>query len=488
MKQANDGNYLTGATSGLSKHWQAINWHKVEGEVRRLQMRIAKAVREGKSNKAKSLQWVLSHSFSAKLLAVKRVTSNRGARTPGVDGQTWNTPAKKMKGVLSLKRKGYKALPLRRVEIPKSSGKTRPLGIPTMRDRAMQALYLLCLEPIAETKADSNSYGFRPYRACRDAIGQCFNALAKSYSPRWVLDADIEACFDCIDHNWLLENTPLDKKVLTQWLRCGYFQSRRLFPTKAGTPQGGIISPTLANMTLDGLEQVIKKSCPSRRKVNFIRYADDFIVTADCRELIKENIIPAIQGFLAQRGLKLSEEKTRIVRIEEGFDFLGQYLRKYGNKLMITPSKKNMKDFLDKVREKVRRANGWKCADLIKTLNPVIRGWCYYHRCVQSSRAFAYATHIILNALRRWATRRHRKKNYKWIKQKYFSKSTTVWVFSCFIKIKDETVKLLELIKPTLVKIVRYYKIKGAANPYDPKYLDYFAMRTKLSNVRPVTI
>jgi RNA-directed DNA polymerase len=489
MKQANDSkSYLTGATSGLGNYWMAINWSKVADEVSRLQMRIAKAVREEKWNKVKSLQWTLTHSFSAKLLAVKRVTFNRGARTPGVDGQVWNTPAKKMKGALSLNRKGYKALPLRRVDIPKSPGKTRPLGIPTMRDRAMQALHLLSLEPIAETTADPNSYGFRPYRACRDAIGQCFIALARSYSPKWVLDADIKACFDWINHDWLLQNIPMDKMVLTQWLKCGYFHNKRLFPTKAGTPQGGIISPTLANMTLDGLEEVIKKSCPRRRKVNFIRYADDFIVTADSRELIGENIIPAINRFLAERGLKLSEEKTRIVRIEEGFDFLGQHLRKYGNKLITTPSKKNMKDFLDKVHEIIRKANGWKCADLIKTLNPIIRGWCYYHRCVQSSKAFAYTTNIILNALLRWATRRNRKRSYKWIKRKYFEKSATAWVFACFIKLKDGMVKLLELIKPTQVQLVRYYKIKGAANPYDPQYFDYFAMRNRLSNVRPITI
>ena len=178
---------LTGATSISGQHWKAINWQKVKAEVKRLQMRIAKAVREGKSaNKIKVLQWMLSHSFSAKLLAVRRVTSNKGARTPGVDGEIWNTPAKKMKGTLSLIRKGYKALPLLRVLIPKRNGKYRPLGIPTIKDRATQALYLLTLEPIAETTADPNSYGFRYYRACRDAIAQCFCALAKSYSPKWL--------------------------------------------------------------------------------------------------------------------------------------------------------------------------------------------------------------------------------------------------------------------------------------------------------------
>jgi len=297
---------LTGATSSLGKHWQAINWQKANAEVKRLQMRIAKAVREGKSaNKINALQWILSHSYSAKLLAVKQVTSNKGAKTLGVDGEIWNTPARKIKGTLSLKRKGYKALPLRRILIPKKNGKKRPLGIPTIKDRAMQALYLLTLEPIAETKADKNSYGFRQYRACRDAIAQCFCSLGKSYSPKWILEADIKGCFDWIDHNWLLNNIPVDKWMLKQWLKCGYFQDTKLFPTMSGTPQGGILSPTLANMTLDKLETAIKKACPRRRKVNFIRYADDFIVTADSRELIEENIIPAIKEFLGAKRLRV---------------------------------------------------------------------------------------------------------------------------------------------------------------------------------------
>lgn len=223
---------VSGATFGLGSQWKAIDWKKVESEVFRLQVRIAKAVMAGKWNKVKSLQWIITHSWHAKLLAVKRVTSNRGARTSGIDGVIWNTPARKMKGALSLVRRGYRAQPLRRVRIPKKKGKSRPLGIPILKDRAMQALYLLALEPVAESTADPNSYGFRLYRACRDAIEQCFCALAKSNSARWVLDADIKACFDGISHQWLLDNIPIDKKMLAQWLRCGYVEHRTLFSSR----------------------------------------------------------------------------------------------------------------------------------------------------------------------------------------------------------------------------------------------------------------
>ncbi len=473
---------LTGAASCLGSHWKTIDWKKVKAEAKRLQVRIAKAVREGKRNKARSLQWVLSHSFSAKLLAVKMATSTKGARTAGVDGIKWNTPAKKMRGVLSLKRRGYKSQPLRRVEIPKRNGKKRPLGIPTIKDRAWQALYLLTVQPVAETTADDNSYGFRFYRACRDAISQCFNALAKSYSPKWILDADIKTCFDWIDHDWLKVNILIDKKMLSQWLKSGYVQHRKLFPTKAGTPQGGIISPTLANMTLDGLEKVIKESCPPRRKVNFVRYADDFICTAESRELLENNILPAINEFLRPRGLMLSPEKTKIVRIEDGFDFLGQNMRKFRNKLITTPSKENRKCFLDGIRREIKNCKGSKTEDMITRLNPKIRGWVNYHKLVQSARAFACADTVIYEALMKWARRRHPNKGPGWIRKKYFSLTGQKSVFSCKSKQQIGKYKIHELFKPAKAKLFRYIKIKGKAIPFDPEYREYFERRRLLSN------
>ncbi|RCW89785.1 reverse transcriptase N-terminal domain-containing protein, partial [Marinomonas foliarum] len=244
-----------GAPSHAELIWLWADWCHIEKDVRRLQVRIAKATQEGRWGKVKALQRLLTRSFYSKMLAVKRVTENRGKRTPGIDGKIWSTPAAKSKGALTLKHRGYQPQPLRRIYIPKSNGKKRPLGIPTMRDRAMQSLWKLALEPVAETQADPNSYGFRPERSTADAIAHCFNALAKRTSATWVLEGDIRGCFDNISHDWLLRNITMDKVVLRKWLEAGYVEKGALFATEAGTPQGGIISPVLANLTLDGLEQ-----------------------------------------------------------------------------------------------------------------------------------------------------------------------------------------------------------------------------------------
>jgi RNA-directed DNA polymerase len=215
---------FAGASSDRTSDWQAIDWPRIEREVRRLQLRIAKAIRAGHHGKAKALAWLLTHSRSAKLLAVKRVTGNKGAKTPGVDNKLWRTDRQKYAAVQDLKRRNYRPLPLRRHYIPKKNGKLRPLSIPTMRDRAMQALYALALKPVAETVGDRNSYGFREGRSCADAIGQCFCALAKSYAPVWVLEGDIKSCFDQISHAWLLKNIPMDKSMLRLWLEAGYWK------------------------------------------------------------------------------------------------------------------------------------------------------------------------------------------------------------------------------------------------------------------------
>ncbi len=267
--------------AGASFHgvtdWHAIEWQKVNKNVRRLQVRIVKATQEGRWNKVKALQRLLTHSFSGKALAVRRVTENQGKNTPGVDKVTWNTPQKKINAVYSLRQKGYHPQPLRRIYIPKKNGKKRPLGIPVMKCRAMQALYLLALDPVAETTADPNSYGFRSQRSTADAIEQCFKALGKARSPQWILEGDIKGCFDAISHDWLLAHIPMEKAILRKWLKAGYMEKYVLHPTEEGTPQGGICSPVLANMTLDGLEKVLMEHFPKEKTgngslVNFARY------------------------------------------------------------------------------------------------------------------------------------------------------------------------------------------------------------------------
>jgi len=477
------------ASSHRNLDWESIEWRKAERKVKELQMRIAKAVRDKKFRRAKSLQWLLTHSFYAKVLAVRRVVTNKGRRTPGVDGVIWKTPKQKMHAVNSLNRRGYLPLPLRRVYTPKKSGKLRPLGIPTMRDRAMQALYAFALAPVAETTADPNSYGFREYRCCADAIAQCFNCLSRSASARWVLEADIQACFDRIAHHWMLSNILMDQKVLKAWLEAGYIDRGVLHSTEAGTPQGGIASPALANMTLDGLESAIKKRVPQTAKVNVIRYSDDFIVPGDSKELLKEKVIPAIRDFLQERGLNLSEEKTKITRIEDGFDFLGQNLRKYGDKLIITPSKSSVKAIVAKIREIVKAHLGQKTFKMIQQLNSVIRGWANYHRHICSKRTFAYLDSRIFNTLWRWLRRRHPNKKVEWIRKRYFrTVGSRNWVFFASQTTQRGASRSLDLLSANAIRIVRYAKIKGEANPYDKDWQPYFTKRPASKYVFPALV
>ena len=466
------------AASNLERKWQTINWQELNKQVRKLQIRIVKATKEKRWNKVKALQHLLTHSFSGKAIAVRRVTENQGKRTAGVDGEIWAKPKSKVEAINSMRKHGYKPKALRRIYIPKANGKKRALGISTMKDRAMQALYKLALEPIAETKADFNSYGFRPERSTTDAISQCFISLAKRDSSKWVLEGDIKGCFDNISHNWLVENIPMDKKILKKWLKSGYIEKGKLFTTTAGTPQGGIISPILSNMTLDGIEELLKPF--KKRKVNFIRYADDFIITGESKELLEKEIKKLIEDFLTERGLKLSEEKTKITHINEGFNFLGVNIRKYKDKLLIKPAKENVKTFLSKIREVVKSNKTIKQVDMIRLLNPVIMGWTNYYRYFVSKKTFSKVASEIFKVLWQWAKRRHGNKNNQWIKKKYFkTKEKRNWVFS------DDG---LELFNPPDVVIQRFVKIKGEANPFDPQFETYFEKRLGRKMANDITL
>ena len=471
--------------------WHSIDWAEAHRYVKRLQVRIAKATREGRWGKVKTLQWLLTHSFYGKAIAVKRVTENHGKRTVGVDGELWKRPQNKGRAVLRLKRRGYCAQPLRRVYIPKANGKQRPLGIPTMLDRAMQALYALALDPVSESTADANSYGFRRERSTADAIEQCFTVLAKKTSPQWILECDIRGCFDNINHDWLLRNIPMDTVILRQWLKAGYVDRRQLFATEAGTPQGGVISPILMNMTLDGLEaKLIKQFQTSRtgkhrrdiaakHQVNFCRYADDFVITGKTKELLANEVLPLVREFLQERGLEISPEKTRIVHIDEGFDFLGQNVRKYNGKFLTRPSRKNTKTFLDDVRSTIKKNRQAKTENLIGLLNPKIRGWATFHKNAAAKKAFSRVDMHIFRALWNWAVRRHPHKGKRWVRQRYFKRiGNAQWCFAKAVRNPDGKEKLTRLFTAASVPVgKRYIKIRGAANPYNPEFETYFEER-----------
>src|SRR6266478_5087116 len=388
-----------GALSRSVPNWQAIDWASARCSVRRLQARIVKATQEQRWGKVRALQHLLTHSFSGKALAVKQVTENSGKRTPGVDRVLWNTPAKKEAAIRELKQRGYQPLPLRRTYIPKSNGKLRPLGIPVMKDRAMQALYLLGLDPVAEATADPNSYAFRKSRSTADAIEQCFNVLARKHSAQ----------------------------------------------------------------------------------VNMIRYADDFIITGRTKELLESEVKPLVTEFFKARGLELSQEKTRITHIDEGFDFLGQNVRKYNGKLLIKPSGKNVRAFLNKVRGIIKANKQATTGGLIAQLNPIIRGWAYNHRHGCSKATFSKADSAIFDCLWEWARRRHSKKPSRWIYKKYFGRlDGTRDVFRGFDRSADGTSTISQLFYTASVSIVRHVKIKRGANPYDPQWETYFERRLDL--------
>lgn len=465
------------ALSGVPQRWGDINWRRVERNVRAMQIRIAKATQECDWRRVKALQRSLTRSFSAKASAVKRVTENQGKRTAGVDRELWDSPEVRWAAIGRLKRRGYRPLPLRRVFIPKANGRERPLGIPTMLDRAMQALYLLALEPVSEATSDPNSYGFRVNRSTADAMSQLFVNLSRKASAQWILEADIKGCFDHISHDWLVRNVPMDKAILRKWLKAGVVFQGQFQATEAGTPQGGIISPTLANVALNGLERQLEDFFVRSRgvantrklKVNVVRYADDFVITGSEPGVLEHEVKPWIEEFLAVRGLSLSTEKTRIVNIADGFDFLGWNFRKYSGTLLIKPSKKNVQAFYRKVKEVISANKTVKQSELIRLLNPMLRGWAQYHRPVVAKAAFSRQEHDIFRALWRWSKRRHPGKKADWVRRKYYSTvGQRTWVFGTTVVKGVDSKVWTELYSLAGTPIQRHRKIRGDYNPFDP--------------------
>lgn len=456
--------------------WKQINWDQVETYINRLQIRIVKAVQENKWRLVRRLQYLITHSFYGKALAVKRVISNKGKNTPGIDGKVWKTDKEKMDAIITLQTNGYRASALRRIYIEKFGKKEkRPLGIPTMKDRAMQAVQLLGLEPVAETLADTVSFGFRKYRSAQDAMAYGFSILCRKDSPQWILEGDIKGCFDNISHKWLEENIRMDAKILKQFMKCGYVYDNELYPTTDGTPQGGIISPTLANMTLDGMENLIKQKYWSNtkgtnsvknngKKVHLIKYADDFIVTATDRETLKD-IKEMLNIFLGKRGLILSEEKTKLTSIHEGFDFLGWNFRKYNGKLIIKPSNKSIRKIRKTISEVIKENKTSTQENLIYQLNQIIRGWAEYHHSACSKETFSQIDHIIWEMLWKWAKRRHPNKCKSWIVNKYWKyHKGRSWSFK-----SDKNV----LFYMNDMPIIRYPQLRLNTNPFlDAEYFE----------------
>jgi RNA-directed DNA polymerase len=431
------------------------------------------------------LVYLLTHSFAGRAAAIARVIDNRGACTPGVDGEVWDTPEAKTAAFHALRRHGYRPQPLRRVYIPKRNGKRRALGIPTLTDRAQQALYLLGLDPILETTADPHSYGFRRERCCADALEQCFQVLGKPGSAHWVLEGDICSCFDRISHPWLEAHIPMDRAILQRWLKAGYLEKGIFVATTEGTPQGGIISPALANATLDGLETLLQerfgatqRQC-SRNKVHLVRYADDFLITGTSAELLRDQVQPLVAHFLQKRGLELSHEKTRISRVEDGFDFLGQQVRRFGTKVLLKPSAQSVRALLDQVDQLLQGEGGHLPVGLlVEQLNLRLRGWANYHRQASSTRTFARVDDLMFRKLWHWARRRHATKGARWVRTKYFTqRGKDRWVFHGKVVDKQGQWRPVYLYKTAQTGIRRQVQVRGNANPYDPAWEVYFEAR-----------
>lgn len=356
--------------------WLGFDFESAKLHVQKLQGRIAKALVKGEFDKILYLQNLLIHSFFAKMLAVKTVTSNKGKYTFGIDNVLWLSPRDKYNAAISLNRRGYDPRPLRRIYIPKRNGGVRPLSIPTMKDRAMQTLYKFALEPISELLADEHSYGFRPKRSTRDALIRCHNILYSRDGYKWILKADVESCFDNISHKWIMDNIPIDKKILFDFLKCGVVQEYKKYTTNCGVPQGGAISPMICNMALDGLEQ---RLIDTLQEVEYIRYADDILVISPYADKLGQ-AIGVINDFLSIRGLSLSKEKTIITEASRGFSFLGWQIKTGDDLPLIVADRNNTESLFEKASNIFFGYDEFSAA--FDKLKPVIHGWVGYHKGV----------------------------------------------------------------------------------------------------------
>lgn len=464
--------------------WSQVNWKPVMKNVRNLRRRIYLATQNKQWNKVRSLMKLMLRSFSNLLESIRKVTQiNQGKATGGIDKQTALTPQSRVKLIKEMKEyRFWQVKPTKRIYIPKANGKQRPLGIPTIKDRVTQNLVKNALEPSWEAIFEANTYGFRVGRSCHDAMEQCYLRLQKGRDT-WVLDADISGFFDNITHEYILETLGQipARNLIKQWLKAGYVEKGRWHQTTKGTPQGGIISPLLANIGLHGLEEFLnqfkkKKGSYKSNKYGYIRYADDFVITATSPEDL-EFIVLKISEWLAKRGLQLNQEKTKIIRIDEGFNFLGFNLKQYNGKLLIKPQKEKVLNFLQEIRNWLKENQAVAQKVVIEQLNPKIRGFGNYYRHAISKQVFSYISSEIWIALWRWAKRRHPTKNKRWIALRYFKIRGKGWEFICETKDRHGKMKEVKLFNIASIPIERHIKVKGTASPDDPKLTEYWIKR-----------
>ncbi len=457
-----------------TEDWQSLPWKQFQRNVFRLQKRIYQAARRGDFKLVRNLQRLLLRSYSARCLAVRQVSQdNRGKRTSGIDGVAKLTPSQRMAMVGTLRDLRQRTAPIRRIYIPKPRGGQRPLGIPTMLDRARQALVKLALEPEWEAKFEPNSYGFRSGRCPQDAIEAIYNFIR--LKPKYALDADIEACFDRISHDALLaklSTIPVIANLIRGWLKAGIFENGEIFPSEAGVPQGGVLSPLLANVALHGLETALTNTLPAKRKPGVIRYADDLVVLHHDLDTL-HSLRDQVEAWLASMGLNLKASKTRITRtLHEhegavGFDFLGftvrqfltgKYRSRQGFKTIIKPSKEAQKRHLEKMAKLVRTHRGSNQTALLTALNPRIRGWANYYRSCSAKKVYDRMDSQLYWKLRKWAKWRHPRKTARWRHQRYWQR-------------KRERLDFCDghitLVKYADTKIQRHIKVQGDKSPFD---------------------